>query len=267
MVTKYELDLLDNAIDSLNEALVKYQEAIGGNKMAFKFCVLHLSHFLELIFKHYVSLAHPLLIYKKPFENKINEESQTIGLEEAINFLINEGKNLPKNFITDLKWFKKLRNRIEHHKFTMEVEEVKNTIGRLMKAFVEFDQLHACLNFYAKVSLAQYPLFLELSSNYELARGEALARCLSNRDDINFQLLICPACGNETMVTDRTSSSGIKCFFCQSEEPPMDMEVPCDLCDQLWPLDEMNSCDWYGNGQNSNICPRCRRDPEYVKED
>ena len=51
MTQRHQLDLLENAIDSLNEALAKYEQANTGDIKAYKFCVLHLSHFLELILK------------------------------------------------------------------------------------------------------------------------------------------------------------------------------------------------------------------------
>lgn len=62
-MSNIELDLLDNAIDSLNEALSKYQQGKKGDTKAYKFCIQHLSHFFELILKFYVTQSHPLLIY------------------------------------------------------------------------------------------------------------------------------------------------------------------------------------------------------------
>jgi hypothetical protein len=67
---KHELDLLENAIDSLKEALDKFKEGSDTNRRAYKFAILHYSHFLELLFKYYVSKSHPLLIYKNPFSKK-----------------------------------------------------------------------------------------------------------------------------------------------------------------------------------------------------
>ena len=52
---------------------------------SFAFNTWHI--FFELILKFYVTRAHPLLIYKNPFAKGIKEDSQTIGLHEAINFL------------------------------------------------------------------------------------------------------------------------------------------------------------------------------------
>jgi prefoldin subunit 5 len=194
----HQLDLLDNAIDSLNEALAKYQQGQSGDVTAYKFCVLHLSHFLELVLKHYVTLAHPLLIYKNPFAKDFNDESQTIGLQEAINFLKNEGKDLSDQFLKDLAWLKKLRNRIEHYKFEMEVTEVKATIGRLVRAFVEFDQAHANLELDDLIETVQYELFLELADNYDfnLKKAENVVEmeCRFNHDDPDFQVYHCDEC-------------------------------------------------------------------------
>jgi len=142
---KYELGLLENATDSLNEALLKYQEGVDGEEKAYKFCILHFSHFLELLFKYYVYKSHPLLIYKNPFAKNLNEDSYTIGLPEAIQFLKNEGKEISKEFSQDLDWVKKIRNSIEHHKFSMNVMEVEETIGRLLKTVYEFNASHSLI--------------------------------------------------------------------------------------------------------------------------
>ena len=135
----HELDLLDNALDSLAEALVKYKEGREDqNPKAYKFAVLHMSHFVELIFKYHLAEKHPLLIYTNPFAPKV-DKNKTIGLWEAVNFINNEKSDaLSQDFKTDLEWLKKLRNQIEHHKFVMDVDEVKTTIGRLFRSLMEF---------------------------------------------------------------------------------------------------------------------------------
>lgn len=168
MTSHHQLDLLENAIDSLNEALVKYEQSKAGDVKSYKFCVLHLSHFLELVLKHYVTLSHPLLLYKNPFAKGFDRESQTIGIQEATNFLKNEGRNLPESFLEDLYWLKRLRNHIEHHKFDMDIAQVEASIGRLISAFVKFDQAHENIGLDDYVDIKQYDLFLKLANNYVL---------------------------------------------------------------------------------------------------
>lgn len=270
MTQRHQLDLLDNAIDSLNEALAKYQQGQAGDVKAYKFCVLHLSHFLELVLKHYVTLAHPLLIYKNPFAKDFDDESQTIGLQEAINFLKNEGKELSEQFLKDLAWLKKLRNRIEHYKFEMEVAEVEATIGRLVRAFVEFDQAHANLELDDLIETGQYNLFLELADNYDLnlkkAENEVELECRVNHDDPDFQIYHCDECGHDTMIPNRESETGYRCTFCGNEDSD-DMEIHCGLCDMPWPKGLMKYLDWTDEGDFMYVCPRCCGHPNYVKDD
>jgi len=85
----HQLDLLENALDSLAEALSNYEEGENGEPKAYKLAVLHMSHFVELIFKYHVAEKHPLLIYKDPFRRNWIEQKR-LRLWEAVNFINNE---------------------------------------------------------------------------------------------------------------------------------------------------------------------------------
>ena len=174
-MTRQKLDLLENAVDSLGEALTKYQEGESGNNKAYKFAILNLSHFIELIFKHYIADQHQLLIYKNPFADKL-DKSKTIGFWEAINFTSHETGEIAKNseFRKDLEWLKKIRNEIEHYKFDMNVDETRDVIGRLFRFLLEF------LEFFSKIKVDDYvpkeltETFAELADEYtgKLRRAE-----------------------------------------------------------------------------------------------
>lgn len=266
-----ELDLLDNAIDSLNEALAKYQQGVDGDEKAYKFCVQHLSHFLELILKFYVTKSHPLLIYKNPFAKVIDSGSSTIGLFEAINFLKNEGHEISDKFETDIKWLKKLRNNIEHHKFSMDVAEVEETIGRLMSAVVEFDQEHESIDLASYINSDQYDLFHELANTYEgrLKKAEeAVEQALAGLDpkEDNVSVYHCYECDHDTMVPSEDSESGYKCTFCGNTESD-DIEVDCGICGCKWPIWQMSCLDWADSGHYDYYCPYCLHDPAYRKDD
>jgi hypothetical protein len=277
-MTDIKLDLLDNAIDSLNEALSKYQEGKDGNEKAYKFCIQHLSHFFELILKYYVTQSHPLLIYKNPFAKVINQESQTIGLYEAINFLKNEGHEISERFEEDLHWLKKLRNNIEHHKFEMDVDEVEETIGRLMSAVVEFDESHESINLSSYISTAQYDLFHMLANTYEgrLKKAELeVKRAKEKAYDgvrpkeynlVDFHIYHCYECDHDTMIPNSESSTGYLCTFCGNEESD-DIEVECGMCGSSWPIRDMRYLDWADTGQYDYYCPYCMHDPDYVSDD
>lgn len=271
-MSNIELDLLDNATDSFNEALFKYQQGKNGDTKAYKFCIQHLAHFFELILKFYVTRAHPLLIYKNPFAKGIEEDSQTIGLHEAINFLKNEGYDFSDKFKKDLLWLKKLRNSIEHHKFSMNVEEVEETIGRLISAVHEFDESHENIDLSSYVSSDQYDLFHLLANTYEgrVKKAELIVKEAEKEaykgvrykeyDLVDFNIYHCYECDHVTMIPNEGSSTGHKCTFCGNEDSE-DIEVDCDVCGASWAMSEMMSLE-----DGEYMCPYCRHDPEYVDD-
>ncbi|HGE6737092.1 TPA: hypothetical protein ACGCBI_000515 [Serratia marcescens] len=64
---EYELDIKENAMDSLKEALAKYELGDQGEFRQYKFAILHFSHFLELILKLYISSVDEALLFSKCF--------------------------------------------------------------------------------------------------------------------------------------------------------------------------------------------------------
>lgn len=274
MSKNLELNLFDNAFDSLNESLVKYKQGQNGDTKAYKFCILHLSHFLELIFKYYVYKAHPLLIYKNPFADKINEKSYTITLNDAVNFLKNEKRELDKDFETDIDWLKKLRNNIEHYQFKMSIDEVENVIGRLMSSLTKFDESHDNIDILGNISKDHYFLFFNLAYNYE----ERLAKAIEKTDEYAYHpkhnpenlVFECEECGNQTMIPDDDSKSGFKCSFCGSDDSEY-IEMSCGHCGetwQKWQMTRINLEDYYDPDVGATgveyWCPRCSGDPDYI---
>lgn len=271
-----ELDLFENALDSLNEALKKYTQGKNGDPKAYKFCIQHLSHFLELILKYYLTQSNPLLIYRNHNAKKINEESPTIGLHDVMKILRVEGRTISPKFEEDLKWLKKLRNKIEHHKFSMKVQEVEETIGRLISAMVEFDEKHENIELSSYIDDAQYEVFRRLASTYEQRLAEAIEAVKKAEVKahegyrpkefmlVNFRAYHCYECDHDTIVPNKDSLTGYRCTFC-GEEDSEDIEVNCGLCGDAWSKDMM-VYEWNDN-DFIYVCPRCRRDPHFVKDD
>src|SRR5438477_5519853 len=81
--------LHQDALDSLNEGLLKYRESIDGNKKAFKFSILHVARFMELICKYIIADINPILIYKNAFNETPIKDLKTISFNEAICFIQN----------------------------------------------------------------------------------------------------------------------------------------------------------------------------------
>jgi hypothetical protein len=234
----HKLELLPNALDSLAEALAKFEAGDGGDPKAYKFAVLHMAHFIELIFKYHITEKHPLLIYKDPFAAKL-DRNKTITFWEAINFINNEdGEAVSKGFRADLEWLKRLRNEIEHHRFEMDVEETRRTIGRLFRSVLEFLENHTDLEVGSHIPDETMETFKTLSDEYEFRLRDALREAdeveranWSNPSDPDPMpaRIECENCGNSTLVINEASPTGFRCTMCGNEESD-DLPAACDIC-------------------------------------
>lgn len=252
----HELGLLDNALDSLNEGLAKYQAGEAGDEKAYKFAVLHMAHFLELVLKHHITQKHPLLIYKDPFAKNLAKD-KTIGLWDAVNFINNESSDtLSHQFKKDLEWLKDLRNKIEHYKFSMNVFEVRRTIGRVFFSLNEFIEQESNIDLANKINSQNIQIFQTLSDQYKLAVHNAIIEVdeikhnnPQNPMDPNVPDLCftCDECGHPTLAICEESNTGYRCTFCNNEYsdflPAICTNCGCDsiLGDlEIWRNDDGN---------------------------
>jgi hypothetical protein len=220
----HELGLLENALDSLNEALRQFQAGENGAARSYKFAVLHFTHSLELLFKYYVTQSHPLLIYKNPFSKSMEKEN-TIGLWDAVQFLKNEGKHISADLSKDLEWIKQLRNNIEHHKFEMNVHEVRKALGRLIRATVEFSAEHDLLDLAQNVEPDCKNTFETLADEYRASIAAARA------DGEGYD---CGYCGERN--TAAWVEGAYECLFCKEK----DTIVECCQCNVNFPETEVS---------------------------
>jgi len=260
-MSDHSVDLLENAIDSLDESLKKFQEGENGNEKAYKFAVLHMSHFIELIFKHHIAQQHPLLIYKNPFASKL-DRSKTITFWDSVNFISHEtGKiDAKSDFRKDLDWLKKLRNDIEHYKFNMDVAKVRETLGRIFRSLLEFLEYFSDIGLENHLSKEVSDIFKVLSDEYKHQLYSAIKIADKAEEDafkgvrpkerlhIEWERYNCPECNNYTMISNGDSSTGIKCSFCENEET-YERLVSCDCCGveaeevemSIWQMDDGKS--------------------------
>lgn len=245
MTTEHELGLLENAVDSLNEALRKYQEGSGGDIRMYKFAILHYSHFIELLFKYYVTESHPLLIYKNPFSNKIKKE-RTIGLWDAVQFLKNEGKEIDSSFFNDMEWLKKIRNEIEHYKFTMDVAEVRRVIGRLTISIIDFNDTHAEINIYDHIDKDTFKIFEDLADEHKTALANAQKE--AEEESADDEVYDCYLCLNSktAIIIDRKYA----CKLCGDADP----EIECTICSE--PIRKSEGLSW-NNDDPENVAYIC----------
>lgn len=257
----HKLGLFENAVDSLEEALVKYQEMYDRPKSS-KFAVLHMAHFMELIFKYYVYMKHPLLIYKNPFAKSLDNIG-TISLWDAINFINNENKDsISADLRKDLEWLKKVRNSIEHYEFTMNLQEVGDTIGRIFRSVLRFLDEYTQIDLRSKISNEAMNEFSVLSDEYKshlqeaLGKARYIAAMWGNNANNDFPACIdCEQCGHRTMVFDDTSETNYRCLFC-GEIYGDNVPCRCDVCGSVSDYYDMDIWECQ-NGEIEKRCSHC----------
>lgn len=204
----YQLDIQENALGSFNEALAKYREGEAGKLSAYKFAILHMAHFLELVLKMYVQTLDENLVYAANF--RLLEKDAKAAGEDLLQHLLKrqaEDKHFPQpagsapaktlfvadalalsklerckvsgvpfvdqEFIEDIEWLKGLRNSIEHFHFELEPRDVRLCLGRIVRRAQEFADNFSLFGLAAQVSGENAELFEKLADEYEHRRREA----------------------------------------------------------------------------------------------
>ena len=203
------LDIKSNAIDSFNEALMKYSQGEGGDIKAFKFAISHLTHSIELVLKMYLQTIDTNLIFTKCYravlkhakENKLSlldaanlmaaekydfsellkghPNPHTVTVDQVLSIAKHEtcsktGVNfVDQEFMDDIEWMKGLRNSIEHYQFEFNAKEVRMCAGRLVRALYEFTDIFSLFNLATEVGTENYSVFELLADEYQHALKEA----------------------------------------------------------------------------------------------
>jgi hypothetical protein len=206
---KFKFDIKENAIDSFNEALSKYEEGESGDLKAFKFSITHLSHCIELVLKMYLQTLNESLVFSKCYK-EINKRAKADGVNllDAYNALKSDsfdfestvkGHNNPhtvtvdqalsiamcevcrttgnsfvdQDFIDDINWMKTLRNSIEHFQFEFTAKEVRLCVGRLVRGLSEFTDIFSLFDLEEEIGKKKFHVFEVLADEYEHYLKEA----------------------------------------------------------------------------------------------
>lgn len=215
---KLKLDIKSNALDSFNEALVKFESGQNGNRTALKFSILHLAHCIELVLKLYVQTIDEYLIYCACY-SKVNKASKdlkvspldaytslkasgldfstliaghpnpfTITVNQALSIVKNEScgsignKFVDVDFLTDVESMKTLRNAIEHYEFEFELKQVRLLIGRLVRGLDNFTDVFSLFSLEKEVGEDRFSVFSVLVDEYEQTLSEAHYEVTETRD-------------------------------------------------------------------------------------
>lgn len=234
---KHELNLFDNSVDSLNEALSQYNNADIKTPKTYKFAILLFSQSIELLFKYYVSTQHKLLIYKNPFSKKISlGKETTITLWDALQFIKNDGSIINSKTIKDIEWIKELRNNIEHYQFSMDIREVRLIISRLLSSLDKIYKELLNIDISKHVNVKMLKVYNNIISErrYKILKAQKIAFEIEPKDSLG----VCIYCNEGD--TGYMFKEIFKCFLCDRKEKT----ACCEACGINYPESHLN---FYGS--------------------
>lgn len=109
-----------NAVDSLRIGIEHFLKEPGYSSR--KHAILTIFHSIELFLKEQLYRMNPILIYRS-IDTKITDDSQTVGIREALARLDNLGLGLHKQPREVIERIQKRRNSIEHHRYDHKEED------------------------------------------------------------------------------------------------------------------------------------------------
>lgn len=113
-------DIYSNAVDSFKIGIEHFLKEPGYSSR--KHAILTIFHAIELFLKEQLYRTNPILIYRN-IDAKITDDSQTVGIKEALARLENLGEGLHKGPQEVIDRIQKRRNRIEHHRYDHKEED------------------------------------------------------------------------------------------------------------------------------------------------
>lgn len=256
-----ELDLFDNAMDSLCHGLHHYREGWSEPKN-YKYAFSHVFHAIALFLKERLSRDHPSLIY-----NRIEEASgNTVTYEQAIKRLRNAcAVRISQEEETRLAKLRAARNQVEHFKVTIDQRHAASIIGGILPFIRRFvkEELDTDLREY--LDQEDWDTFLEIEEIREEVYEEVQTQLNSyGKERLDMEVLDCPVCWlSETCVEDEGPSGEpvFKCLVCNRV-----FELTgCDRCGGRVIGDEVGTIWPAGVAPPTRLCDYCEFQLEKVR--
>jgi hypothetical protein len=157
----YQLNLLENAVGSLDEALRQIARAESEGPAPLKFAVLHFAQFLELLLKRAIANEHSLLIFRVPSSPNVRQ-TNTVAVREAICLIRNIGLRIEDGFIAAIEELATLRNSIQHHEAVIDSERLWPLLCACATGALEFSAATGIHDVISLLSPENRPRFLML---------------------------------------------------------------------------------------------------------
>lgn len=220
-----EYGLVENALDSLREAMNYYNEGDEeDNANQYKFSILLSAHCVELLLKEILRRSHPALLFENidTISDLQNDDNQTVGYKVAITRvkkLCGIDLQQYEGYIEELG---RVRNQIQHYKCSINGEYHKELMAKTFSAieFIFRDILELNFEDFTNIIDATDIEILHEDIKANTARKKDIRKEFSkNKNKFRIEYLAgkyidvcCPHCGTESLALENNGK--IKCKFC-----------------------------------------------------
>lgn len=217
-------DIYANAVDSLRVGVEYFLKEPGYSSR--KHAILALFHATELLLKEQLYRTNPILIYRN-LDAKISEDSQTVGVKEALTRLDNLGVGIPPEPRKVIEKIQQRRNRIEHHRFDQREDDeqiISETLAfilffadSVLRARLERDVPPETLRKIQGIVYDRRDLYWIAMQRLELWMASTWPEWdeeISDTPDEFEGTVDCPVCRQTYLVIDHEPSPF--CFYCNT---------------------------------------------------
>ncbi len=219
-MAEYKLNLLENGIDSIEHGAAHFLQGELDEKN-YKFAILHIFHGIELILKEKLARINPALIYAN-IDARITNQSNTINFSKLETRLTNVGVVFSKDWSKTLTSIQKQRNKIEHKDVRLNLRNTEFLLGSSIKFLIDFMKKELGEELDEHLGIDEYKTLVDAIEYYEESLRIALKKVEEKRpsdpkDQLDFEVLTCPLCIEETVVNEPDDEGLVTCFHCEEE--------------------------------------------------
>jgi len=146
---KIQFDLLNNAADSINQAIVLLAWRDEPNDARrLKQSVLAIAHGVELLLKERLRRVHPVLVWEN-VDKFPSLRARTVSVDTALSRLVNiGGLDIPEQDFEMIRSLRDTRNAIEHYSWSTTKSEVEQIVGQALGFALHFAQDELAYEFF-----------------------------------------------------------------------------------------------------------------------
>ncbi len=213
-------------IDSFAEGMAKLKLAESmGRSREYKFCVIHLFHFIELYLKYSVWLQDRDAVFSG------REKRRTISADQAIKYLESNGCEFRNYLKGDFSWLKQLRNNILHYEVSIDIKQWRFRISRILFLIDLLNRSCKAVKFESDLPDGDWEQYLAIVNRYSRSLGVAVDSIIREHEaakESGFPVLYrCKNCDNHT-ITKSGMDGLFTCHFCGSRVPIPNSEKQAD---------------------------------------